>query len=632
MRARWAVALTAALTACCSQEPRAPHRPPTPCSSVPATCSTTWVPSTASEEAQAETPPRAAEGRHRPRPVGRLRRRVHRTRRTPRTGRTRPPRPTASDRRSTCSRSRPMRASSTSPADSDGPVTPEQLGADRAAADPARPRRRRLARRRRCRGRRARPMPQAAIGAGGGATGGGIPGRSDHLPRRSPRIAVIVIVLVVRSRRKKVGGAPGRRPRGRADRPEGTSSGGPPRPSSRPTTPSRPATQELGFAKAQFGDAATVEFEQALADGAARTSHRRSRCSSSSTTRPPDTEEQIRAWNAEIIAAVRGGERRARREGRGVRRAAQARAERAGGARPRAGAARARRRHPSTAREQRLRTLAAGYAPEALATVADNPEQARQRIAFADEQLAAAEAAIGAGKGGEAAVGIRAAEEAVGQAVLLEDAIDKLGHDLAEGEQSAAALIAELEQDIARGIRSSRPRRTGRRRDRRDAAADRCRAGEPRRNRAAPAADAAEPRGRERRRSTPSSQGVRDAAAKAQRAQQMVGQLIMQAQAQVSAAEDYITARRGAVGAEARTRLAEAGASLVQAQQLQAARPAAGDAATRSAPTSSPVRRSSTRRTTSAPSTAGGMRRHVRRRQAAAAAAAGCWAPCSAAS
>ena len=38
---------------------------------------------------------------------------------------------------------------------------------------------------------------------------------------------------------------------------------------------------------------------------------------------------------------------------------------------------------------------------------------------------------------------------------------------------------------------------------------------------------------------------------------------------QVSAAEDYITARRGAVGADARTRLAEAGASLVHAQQLQ---------------------------------------------------------------
>ena len=44
---------------------------------------------------------------------------------------------------------------------------------------------------------------------------------------------------------------------------------------------------------------------------------------------------------------------------------------------------------------------------------------------------------------------------------------------------------------------------------------------------------------------------------------------MLQAQAQVSAADDYITSRRGAVGATARTRLAEARASLAGAQQLQ---------------------------------------------------------------
>lgn len=53
----------------------------------------------------------------------------------------------------------------------------------------------------------------------------------------------------------------------------------------------------------------------------------------------------------------------------------------------------------------------------------------------------------------------------------------------------------------------------------------------------------------------------------------MLGQVMMQAQGQVSAAEDYITSRRGAIGAAARTRLAEAGSSLVQAQQLQASDP-----------------------------------------------------------
>ncbi|UUT35671.1 hypothetical protein [Microbacterium elymi] len=67
--------------------------------------------------------------------------------------------------------------------------------------------------------------------------------------------------------------------------------------------------------------------------------------------------------------------------------------------------------------------------------------------------------------------------------------------------------------------------------------------------------------------------GARDAQARRRRAEQMLGQTINQAQAQVSAAEDYVTARRGAIGADARTRLAQAGAELVQAQQLQSTDP-----------------------------------------------------------
>ena len=52
-------------------------------------------------------------------------------------------------------------------------------------------------------------------------------------------------------------------------------------------------------------------------------------------------------------------------------------------------------------------------------------------------------------------------------------------------------------------------------------------------------------------------QGVRDARAQAQRAQTMLQQTLLAAKARVSACEDFITARRGAVGPEARTRLAE---------------------------------------------------------------------------
>ena len=341
-------------------------------------------------------------------------------------------------------------------------------------------------------------------------------------------------------------------------------------PSSQTDDAVKTSDQELGFAKAQFGDAATVEFEQALQTA-------RENLNKAFTLRQQlddataDTDEQTRAWNTEIIRLCEEAN-----AGLDDKAAAFDELRRLEQNAPEA-LARVRELRTKAAAsvdgaEEQLQTLSAGYAPEALATVADNPAQARQRIAFADEQLVAAEAAIGAGKGGEAAVGIRAAEDAVGQAVLLEDAIDKLGRDLAEGERSAAALIVELESDI--GAASALPDPDGR-----VAAA----IAATRRQVDAAKADLA---GTARRPllalqglEAANAQidavvaGVRDAAAKAQRAQQLIGQQILQAHAQVSAAEDYITARRGAIGAEARTRLAEAGAALVQAQQLQAANP-----------------------------------------------------------
>lgn len=330
------------------------------------------------------------------------------------------------------------------------------------------------------------------------------------------------------------------------------------------------SAQELGFAKAQFGDAATVEFEQALAQAKAALDEAFT-LKQQLDDETPDSEQDQRAWNTRIIALCEQAnalldEKAAdfdelrKLEQNAPEALARVQQEHAKAEASLDGAA------------ARLQVLRSSYAPEALATVADNPEQARQRLEFAQEQLTLAQAAIGGGKGGEAAVSIRAAEEAVGQAVLLENAIGKLADDLAAGEQSAAGLIAELEQDIstARALPDA---------DGRVAAAiastmqqiDAARA-----NLSGPA---------KRPLLTLQSleaanaqidalvQGIRDAEAQAQRARSMVGQLIMQAQAQVSTAEDYITARRGAVGAQARTRLAEAGAALVRAQQLQTSDP-----------------------------------------------------------
>ncbi|WP_439591440.1 TPM domain-containing protein [Microbacterium sp.] len=380
----------------------------------------------------------------------------------------------------------------------------------------------------------------------------------------------VVIWLIVRSRRKKtpVGGRPGGAPLEQVSTQELEK-----RASSALVETDdavRTSEQELGFAKAQFGDAAAAEFAAAL-QTAKDNLNRAFTLKQQLDDATPDTEEQVRAWNSEILSlcetANAGLDEKAaafdelrKLEQNAPEAIARVQTERAAVA------------AALEAATAQLATLSASYAPEALATVADNPEQARQRIAFADEQLTLAQESIGAGKGGEAAVSIRAAEESVGQADLLEKAIAKLGTDLAEGEKNATALLGELESDVAAA--SALPDADGR-----IAAVIASTRAEIEKARGFLTGANRRPlfalQGLEAANTQIDGlvQGVRDAAAQAERARQVVGQLIMQAQAQVSTAEDYITSRRGAIGAEARTRLAEAGAALVQAQQLQQTAP-----------------------------------------------------------
>lgn len=330
------------------------------------------------------------------------------------------------------------------------------------------------------------------------------------------------------------------------------------------------SAQELGFAKAQFGDAATTEFEAALAT-AQQSLDEAFGLKQKLDDATPDSEQDARAWNERIIALCEASNSLLDEKAADfdeLRKLEQNAPE----ALARVQEQRAKVEASLGATAGRLQSLQAAYAPEALATVADNPEQARQRLAFADEQLTAAQAALGAGDGGEAAVGIRAAEEAVGQAALLGTAIEKLATDLAAGEQSADALVTELEADIAAAsaLRDADGRIAAviaSTRQQLDAARAQLTGSAKRPLAALQSLEAANTQ------IDTLVQGVRDAAAQAERARQMVGQVMMQAQAQVSAAEDYITARRGAIGAEARTRLAEAGASLARAQALQAGDP-----------------------------------------------------------
>ncbi|WP_160329709.1 TPM domain-containing protein [Microterricola viridarii] len=332
--------------------------------------------------------------------------------------------------------------------------------------------------------------------------------------------------------------------------------------------------EELGFAIASYGSEATAGFQKALADAKALLSNGFT-LQQKLDDSEPDTEEQQRSWYAQIIDlcekanavldaqaeafdALRALEKNAPQALATARQTAET-------VRGRLGAARA-----TVAR------LATQYTDAALATIADNPAQAEDRLAFAEAALGQADTALAAGKTSDAAVGIRAGEEAVDQAALLLDAVDRLDHDLTEARASFSAAIDDLRSDIAAARALPAGADASGQLDSVVAATEAVLSDVS----AKLSAERVNPVEVVRRLEQANNQidtvlgSVRDAQAAQARAEAALSQNLLAARSQLSAAEDFITARRGAVGAEARTRLAEAGRLIVQAESLSAADPA----------------------------------------------------------
>ncbi|MCD2443960.1 TPM domain-containing protein [Agromyces sp. SYSU K20354] len=329
------------------------------------------------------------------------------------------------------------------------------------------------------------------------------------------------------------------------------------------------SAEELGFAVASYGDEATAEFRAALESAKAKVAEAFA-LQQRLDDAEPDTDDERRAWYGGIIQLT--GEADALLDEQAERFDALRDLERnAPEALARVETAAVGAEREIAPAVQRLNALKSQYGESALAPVADNPEQAQVRMRFARESLAAAKTAVDAGQGGPAAVSIRAAEEAVDQAKLLSVAVERLAADLAAADQAVTAGVAELDRDV-QAARSLNTEATTALADRVAAEASDIRSsiGRPGRDPLALQArleqvdaeiDAA-------------IQGARDAAEQAARARSQLDRSLAAARAQVHATEDYLVARRGAVGAEARTRLAEAGRLLVQAEAVAATDPA----------------------------------------------------------
>ncbi|MGY1664650.1 TPM domain-containing protein [Geodermatophilus sp. SYSU D00696] len=212
--------------------------------------------------------------------------------------------------------------------------------------------------------------------------------------------------------------------------------------------------------------------------------------------------------------------------------------------------------------EQRLARLRQRYAAAALAPVADNVEQARARLAAAEHEAAEARAALDAGRSGEAVGDLRAAEDAAAQVGTLLDAVGRLERDLEDAAARLPAVRAETEEDLAEARALVAAGDAGGLRPQ----VARAEAGLAAADEAMAVVGGALPdpltalrRLEEADLALEQALAVaRDAQTRARRAAAALDQTLLRARSTVAAAADFVATRRGAVGPEARTRLAEA--------------------------------------------------------------------------
>lgn len=340
----------------------------------------------------------------------------------------------------------------------------------------------------------------------------------------------------------------------------------------------RTSNEELGFATAQFGDEAAEPFTEAVryAEGELTAAFRLRQQLDDAF---PEDDATRRSMLEEILKRCADVNARLDAESAGFDRlralehnAPQALAAVEAAFREQTG-------RVGTA-EAALTAMRARYSESAAAPVSGVVEQAKDRLVFATATVNQARQHLDAGQNGPAAVQIRAAEGAVDQAARLIEAVDRRAKELAEAVGGLPGALAETEADLAdargllEGTAEAAPTADLRGRIARAesvlaavrAAVDSGRYDPIDALRRVEQADAALDEALE---------GARERESGTRRARALLDQALLTARSSVGAAGDYVTTHRGAVGAEARTRLAEARRRLDRAAALAASDPQA---------------------------------------------------------
>ncbi|MEN4446091.1 MULTISPECIES: TPM domain-containing protein [unclassified Mycobacterium] len=220
--------------------------------------------------------------------------------------------------------------------------------------------------------------------------------------------------------------------------------------------------------------------------------------------------------------------------------------------------------------QQTLTGLHGQFTETALASVAGNVDGARERLTFADQNITTARALVSKPGDSQAALvnAIRAAESALGQAQRLLDSVDSAATDIAHAISALPAAIS----DIQNGIKAAEAVPPGTHYP--ELTAARTAAVQAVSN--AQASGTADPLSAFTQLTAADSQldkllaTISEETAAMNRLRQSFGQALLAAQSRVRGVSDFIDTRRGSVGSEARTRLAEAQRRLEAAQAAQA--------------------------------------------------------------
>lgn len=316
----------------------------------------------------------------------------------------------------------------------------------------------------------------------------------------------------------------------------------------------RASEQELGFAQAQFGPDATREFEQVLAGAKAQVTEA-FRLRQTLDDDVPDTEPQVRETATRILVAIDrvsdalDGQKDAFDRLRDV----ESRAGEALDAHERTAAA---LRARVEAARATLGTLAATYPAASLASVTGNPDQAVRLLDEVDSAIAQGRQAVSGGDRGVAVRYARAAEEALGQVTTLLDAVDRAGTDLATIGARLDAAIASISSDLddAARLAPRHPEVAARAEGARTAITTARTARDGQGDPLAALATITDAEAAIDQALAP----MREAQDRAARARQLLDQTLGRVDSALRGTTDYVETRRGAVGPEARTRLAEA--------------------------------------------------------------------------